>query len=402
VDPEPRSTEIILLEESLSVRILSGMGRRLLPVAAVVSAVVVCANPSLAQEVSAETAEKSSTGREHVVRKGDTLWDLAKLYLSNPFLWGLIYEANRGVVANPHLIYPENRLLIPDGSLLAVPGQAPGGAPFGGAAGWTAAGDGSDRTLFYRSGEAGLSGDAIPTLLAGDGEEVAVVQPGEYLAAPWLAERSALPVVGTLVRVRGDGDGRGSVSQSVHPWDRVYVRHRGKNVPEVGDRLLLVREGRRLRGWGRVVAPGAIGVVEEVSEDVALVAIHQQFGRVEPGDLALPLAALPVVKGRPQPVTDGAQATLLGFVEEQPVYDQSDQGFVDLGERDGVAVGDEFEIYRPERSTGGWSAIDLPEEPIGRLRVIRVAERTATVRLIRLDQGSLKAGMPVRLVGKMP
>jgi hypothetical protein len=150
------------------------------------------------------------------------------------------------------------------------------------------------------------------------------------------------------------------------------------------------------------VAPGAVGVVEEVSEDVALVAIHQQFGRVEPGDLALPLAALPVVKGRPQPVTDGAQATLLGFVEEQPVYDQSDQGFVDLGEKDGVAVGDEFEIYRPERSTGGWSAIDLPEEPIGRLRVIRVDERTATVRLIRLDQGSLKAGMPVRLVGKMP
>jgi hypothetical protein len=368
--------------------------------------VVLWTSPALAQEAAGGVAEKASTGREHVVRKGDTLWDLAKLYLSNPFLWGLIHEANRGVVGNPHLIYPQNRLLIPDGSLLAAPDGAQeavaGGAPFD-PAGAGFAGDGVERTLFYQHGSAGVSSadNGVPVLVEGNAAELAAVQPGEFLAAPWLADLSRLSVVGSVVRIQGHGTDRDKVSQSVHPRDRIYLQPKGR-APEVGDRLLLVREGRRLRGWGRVVLPGGIGVVEEVSKEVVLVAIEQQFGPVGPGDLALPLVPFPEVRGFAEPVEDGASATLLGFVEDQPVYDLSDLGFVDLGERSGVAIGDEFEVYLPERSAGGWSAPRLPQEVVARLRVVRVDERTATVRPVRMSQSTLRAGLPVRLVGKMP
>jgi hypothetical protein len=170
----------------------------------------------------------------------------------------------------------------------------------------------------------------------------------------------------------------------------------------VGDRLLLVREGRRLRGWGRVVEPAAIAEVEEIAKDVVLVAIQQQFGRVGPGDLALPLTPLPELSGLPEPVAEGPTATLLGFVDEQSLYDYSDLGFVDLGERDGVAIGDEFEVYLPERSSGGFNAPRLPTEMIARLRVVRVDERTATVRPIKFTQEKLRPGLQVQLVGKMP
>ncbi|MET0289447.1 MAG: LysM peptidoglycan-binding domain-containing protein [Pseudoxanthomonas sp.] len=54
-------------------------------------------------------AAAAELAREHpdtyVVRRGDTLWDISAKFLSNPWLWPEIWQANPQI-ANPHLIYP--------------------------------------------------------------------------------------------------------------------------------------------------------------------------------------------------------------------------------------------------------------------------------------------------------
>jgi LysM repeat protein len=61
----------------------------------------------------ASEVSESSPGATYVVRKGDTLWDLANTYLKNPYDWTKIWEANKSAIANPDLIYPDQQVSLP-------------------------------------------------------------------------------------------------------------------------------------------------------------------------------------------------------------------------------------------------------------------------------------------------
>lgn len=390
--------------EIRAVMLLIGARRRALSLAAaLVVAGLSWARPIAAQERpgAAAAAEKAS-GREHVVREGDTLWDLARSYLSDPFLWPMIYEANRRTVENPHRIYPPERLVIPPfppaapADAAAVPAPAVKEAP--------AARDEIKRTRFFSAGQAATPEREAPEFVAT--EEKAAgrgVQAGEYYAAAWLSERRDLPVVGELLRVVGHEPEDEKLSQWGHPLDRVYLRYVGRTQPQAGDRLLLVRPGGSLGRWGRMIEPVAILTVSSLSEEVMTAMVSKQFGTVLVEDVALPLEPFPDAAGvGAQPVEDGPVGSILSFREEQPLPGVMDQAFIDLGRDQGIEVGDELVAYVPERRAGGGFDERLPSESVARLRVIRVGERSATVRVVGVTHAALKPGLPVRLVARAP
>ena len=60
--------------------------------------------------IAQERSEDKSV--EYTIQKGDTLWTISSGKLKDPFLWPKLWEANPRV-HNPHLIYPDQNIIIP-------------------------------------------------------------------------------------------------------------------------------------------------------------------------------------------------------------------------------------------------------------------------------------------------
>lgn len=56
---------------------------------------------------------KKPASRTYTVVKGDCLWNIAKKFYGSGPLWPRIFDANRGKIKNPNLIYPGQKFVIP-------------------------------------------------------------------------------------------------------------------------------------------------------------------------------------------------------------------------------------------------------------------------------------------------
>lgn len=388
---------------------------------AAISALLILPSLAPAQEV---TTTQQVT---HEVVKGNTLWDLAGHYLGNPFLWPLIYEANRDRIKDPHWIYPGQIFIIP-GLERAVPGQVPiqdvtvvapgqragAGARPGEPTNLPPCPLPGNRTVFWE-GEGGERGCVMPIPSLGDRTAFYVnpetagmsgtrmdhtdllyaVPRGLVYASPWLEDwQEDLDYVGTIARFE-------AVDMDSTPRDRArffeYLQielEEGVQV-EVGDLLQSFEVGRAEERLGTVVRPTGILVVTEVQEAGAVAMVSEEFGRVRLGQrlrMAPDYALRPGVSA--QEVESNLTATLLGFNLPRAVYGIGSVAFLDIGDAEGVTIGDEFSAYVNQGD--GWSG----EEAV-RLQVVLVNGAVCSTRVLTVTDPVLRVGSPVYLVKKM-
>jgi len=352
----------------------------------------------------------SDTTKEvkHVVKKGDTLWDLAQFYLKNPFRWPEIFRRNTDVVENPHWIYPGEVIRIWG---TEVKTEALARADSAGevvshvitrpAPDQPTTGDGRDLTVFasplsQAAAAAAATSDAVGRSRSGS------VRRGEIEAAPY-ADRDGGPKGAGRIVASVDRPGiKTSIVRSRYQLnDALYVDLPRGLVPRIGDTYMSYVMGGDLGDFGEVVVPTGILRIESLPSGQGPVArIIRQFGEIELDQRLIQAPSVPFPSGTIAPVSGGPRGRVI-YVHDDPVLPSiGHYVLVSLNAASGVRVGDQIAFI--DDAIGVAAQTAAPAVIAGMAQVVRVTSFATTVIIISQMQPTIREGMPVRLTGKMP
>lgn len=343
----------------------------------------------------------------HVVKPGDTLWDLARRYLNDPYRWPDVFRANSGTVENPHWIYPGELLRMPAS---AVRSEALREAELEGR---VAEGEGVvvsrvvTRPAQALETEPTVFANRIIPRASGVGrvavrEQVTRVRQGEVDAAPLLigrhGPRGAGRIVGTAERAAVGSDAIGLRFQLN---DDAYISAPTGAAMTIGSRYLVLSRGPELSdtlqvfvptGIVRLIAPGARG-------QPAKARLIRQFGEVFVDQLLVPYTAEVGPQRGIVPVIAGGAATVI-WVQNDPVL-PSLQHYILLSLPRGqqAQIGDRFTLV--DQTTLGARDPRAPPEDAAVVEVVRVTRFAATAIVIAHRLPTIVEGMRARLTGRL-
>ena len=293
----------------------------------------------------------------HVVVPGDTLWDIASMFLQDPWYWPEIWQINPQV-ENPHLIYPGDVL-----SLAYIDGQPVIQLERGGAVA------GGDVTRLSPRVRSEPLEEAIPTIpfetLRGFLSRQAVVESEQLETLPYvLAHPEGLVgSAGQNVYVRGTSAPVGSVFSLVHLDDELVD-------PDDGE--VIGYEGLYV-GQGRVTQSG----------DPTTVLLTESAREALIGDYLLEDESQTPANYFPRAPENEVDGTIISVVDGISLIGQYQVVIINRGARDGLEPGHVLrafqagEVVTDDIGPTGLFAdkVRLPDVPAGTMMVFRIFDR---------------------------
>jgi hypothetical protein len=280
----------------------------------------------------------------HVVRRGDTLWDICFFYFNDPWQWPKVWSYN-AQVTNPHWIYPGDLVrLLPRGTFEQQPGVTP------------------------------------------EPEK----NPNATDPVPAPAKRVEVGYKATAFVEKTDLDQSiivdGAVEEKVllSIGDQVYLSYPKNKQPQVGKKYSVYEPGQAVKGYGSYVK--LLGTVEvlSVKEDKrARAVITEANYEIERGAKVGPL----VTKFKnvpPVAPTVDAQAPIVAMLANDQLIGQGEIVFIALGKKSGAVIGNRMFVVRrgdakPDKMSNEVGADDrrFPARALGEVVLVEVGDNVS-------------------------
>ena len=318
----------------------------------------------------------------HMVKDGDTLWDIAGFYYQNPFLWPFIWRANLTTIADPHWIYPDQVFVIPPSPEERITEVPPPEEPV------------------YMPEQV----TAVPPAEEPAAEVISVVKPEDRIFSEELIHRAGwivaedMPYWGKITGTEPQGVKYITTHKIIY-IDRVDgVEVDGEvTIFRMGKTLTHPKTGKRI---GKEIIVLGKATVEAVGEEGSRCKVMASYEIIKKGDFVIPY----------EPILAPAKVELIpatrqleGYVVEvkhlpaEKITLPHDFAFIDQGEEAGIAVGDIFDVYE-ERKVGGK---EMPDFTIAKIQVVSVFNQASTgLVLAEREPKPIKRGHKCRLASE--
>lgn len=320
----------------------------------------------------------------YTIKRGDTLWGIASLFLRTPWRWPELWGMNLEQIRNPHLIYPGQLLVLvkTDGTARLVMGRAVTDS-------LDEARTGRLRPRVRENALFDTAISAVPMHLIGPFLNEAAVFDTDQLAA---APRIVATQEGRVLLSRGEtAFVRGDVSKH-RSWQ---IFRQAKPLVDPDTRQILGYEGRHV-GVAEVLELGDTSNADGEVIRASVMDITQLREEAGVGDRLAPLQPISkeaFVPHAPLIPVDGRIVSIYG---DSINVGQNQIVVLNQGERNGLERGHVLGLWRTgatrvDTTSPDRASMRLPDERVGLLFVFRVFERVSYALIVQ-SQDPVRAG----------